>query len=67
MQEQNLPYIKLGMQLVLSNLLNENKIFKKFSDLSGVELNNDSEIFEEIEEFIVNKFIEMHKTKNKNI
>ena len=55
---------KFKMQLALSELLNDNKIFDKFADLVGIELDHNSEIFHEIEEFIVDKLMEMHEENN---
>ena len=46
---------KFRMQLLVAELLSDNKIFNKFSDLAGIELDYDNEIFHEIEEFIVDK------------
>lgn len=55
---------KFRMRLALSELLNDNKIFDKFSYLVGIELDQDNIIFHEIEEFIVDKLMEMHEENN---
>ena len=43
----------------ISRLLNDAEIFDKYAKDIGIELDNDSEIFQEIEEFIVKKIDEM--------
>ena len=55
---------KFRMQLVVAELLSDNKIFDKFSELVGIELDYDSQIFHEIEEFIVDKLMEIHEENN---
>ena len=55
---------KFRMQLVVAELLSDNKIFDKLSDLVGIELEYDSQIFHEIEEFIVDKLMEIHEENN---
>tara|TARA_Y100001937_G_scaffold6754_1_gene8687 strand:+ start:4801 stop:5040 length:240 start_codon:yes stop_codon:yes gene_type:complete len=62
---------KFRMQLFVEEILSDNKIFDKFSELLGIELDHNSEIFhftdckyDEIEEFIVDKLMEIHEENN---
>ena len=45
--------------ITISRLLNDAKVFDRYANAIGIELDNDSEIFQEIEEFIVKKIDEM--------
>ena len=47
--------------ITISRLLNDAKVFDRYANAIGIELDNDSEIFQEIEEFIVKKIDEMVK------
>lgn len=51
-------------QLILSDLLNDAKIFDSFAEATGFQIDNNSMIFHEIEEFIVDKFQEMQEEIN---
>ena len=51
-------------QLILSDLLNDAKIFDRFAEATGFKIDNNSMIFHEIEEFIVDKFEEMQEEIN---
>ncbi len=42
----------------LSDILNESKVFDSYAIRTGIKLNNDSDIWSEIEEFIVDKINE---------
>jgi hypothetical protein len=45
--------------ILVSNILNEGNVFDQIGRVLGIEIDNDSEIFSEIEQFIVEKFDEM--------
>lgn len=45
--------------LTLSNILNNTKIWDKIADALDIELDSNSMVFHEIEEFIVDKLDEM--------
>ena len=51
--------------LILSDLLNDAKIFDRFAEATGFQVDNNSMIFHDIEEFIVDKFEEMQEEINK--
>ena len=44
---------------IVSEILNDTKAYNKIGEALGIEIDNDSDIFREIEEFIVEKFKEM--------
>jgi len=48
---------------IVSNILNDSKVYDKIADALGIELNNDSDIFREIEEYIVEQYDEMDSNK----
>ena len=45
----------------ISTLLEDSKVYEKYAKEIGIELNNDSPIFREIEGFIIEKIDEMFK------
>jgi len=47
----------------VSHVLNDTKAYTKIGEVLGIEIDCDSEIFSEIEEFIVEKFHEMQEEK----
>ena len=51
-------------QLILSELLNDARIFDRLAESMELELDYNSEIFHEIEEFIIDKFDEMQEENN---
>ena len=51
-------------QLILSELLNDARIFDRLAEAMELELDYNSEIFHEIEEFIIDKFDEMQEENN---
>jgi len=51
-------------QILISDLINESKLFQRFENLADVKLNYDSEVFNEIEEFIAKKLIQLEQEKN---
>ena len=51
-------------QLILSELLNDARIFDRLAETMELELDHNSEIFHEIEEFIIDKFDEMQEEIN---
>lgn len=55
---------KNELQSILSDVLNESKVFDRFANLTEFKIDNNSMIFHEIEEFIVEKFIEMQEEIN---
>ena len=48
---------------IVSNILNDSKVYDKIADALGIELNNDSDIFREIEEYIIEQYYEMDSNK----
>lgn len=48
---------------IVSNILNDSKVYDKIAKALGIELDNDSTIFREIEEYIVEQFYEMDSNK----
>ncbi len=44
---------------IVSEILNDTKAYNKIGEALGIEIDNDSDIFREIEEFIVEKFKEI--------
>ena len=48
---------------IVSNILNDSKVYDKIAEALGIELNNDSDIFREIEEYIVEQYDEMGKNR----
>ena len=48
---------------IVSNILNDSKVYDKIADALGIELDNDSTIFREIEQYIVEQFYEMDSNK----
>lgn len=46
---------------VISTLMQDSKVYEKYAKEIGIELNNDSPIFREIEGFIIEKIDEMFK------
>lgn len=48
---------------IVSNILNDSKVYDKIADALGIELNNDSDIFREIEEYIVEQYDEMDSNR----
>ena len=55
---------KKTAQLILGELLNDARIFDRLAEAMELELDYDSQIFHEIEEFIIDKFDEMQKEIN---
>ena len=51
-------------QLILSELLNDARIFDRLAEATELEIDNNSMIFHEIEEFIIDKFDEMQEEIN---
>ena len=51
-------------QIRVSNILNESKVWIKIERALGIEIDTDSGIFSEIEEFIVEKFEEMENLRD---
>ena len=51
-------------QLILSELLNDARIFDRLAKSMELELDYNSEIFHEIEEFIIDKLDEMQEENN---
>jgi hypothetical protein len=45
--------------ITISRILNDAKVFDRYANAIGIELDNDSPIFQEIEEFIVKKIDEV--------
>ena len=48
---------------IISNILNDSKVYDKIADALGIDNDNDSEIFREIEEYIVEQYDEMDKNR----
>lgn len=48
---------------IVSNILNDSKVYDKIADALGIEIDNNSEIFREIEEYIIERFEEMDEDK----
>ena len=46
---------------LISTLMQDSKVYEKYAKEIGIELNNDSPIFREIEGFIIEKIDEMFK------
>lgn len=57
---------KNQLQVILSDVLNESKVYDRFANLTNFKIDNDSPIFDDIEEFIVKKFIEMNEEIKNN-
>lgn len=47
----------------VSNILNDSKVYDLIGKALGIELDNDSPIFREIEEYIIEQFDEMDSNK----
>lgn len=50
--------------ILVSNILNDTKAYTKIGEVLGIEPDNNSMIFHEIEEFIVEKYKEMLEENN---
>lgn len=48
---------------IVSNILNDSKVYDKIAEALGIELNNDSDIFREIEEYVVEQYDEMDNNR----
>ena len=48
---------------IVSNILNDTKVYDKIADALGIDNDNDSEIFREIEEYIVEQYDQMDKNR----
>ena len=48
---------------IVSNILNDSKVYDKIAEALGIKTDNDSEIFREIEEYIVEQYDEMDKNR----
>ena len=48
---------------IVSNILNDTKVYDKISEALGIDNDNDSEIFREIEEYIVEQYDEMDNNR----
>jgi len=49
---------------IVSNILNDSKVYDKIADALGIDNDNDSEIFREIEEYIVEQYDEMDNNRD---
>tara|TARA_R110001606_G_scaffold291687_1_gene439617 strand:- start:1651 stop:1899 length:249 start_codon:yes stop_codon:yes gene_type:complete len=49
---------------IVSNILNDSKVYDKISEALGIKADNDSEIFREIEEYIVEQYDEMDNNRD---
>ena len=47
----------------VSNILNDSKVYDKIAEALGIEIDADSEIFREIEEYIIGQFYEMEDNR----
>ena len=52
------------LTIKISNILNETKAYTRIGRALEIEINSDSEIFHEIEEFILEKYQEMEEKEN---
>ena len=48
---------------IVSNILNDSKVYDKIAEALGIELNNNSDIFREIEEYVVEQYDEMDNNR----
>lgn len=48
-------------KLILGELLNDAKIYERLAEVMQLQLDYDSQVFHEIENFIINKLDEMQK------
>lgn len=48
---------------IVSNILNDSKVYDKIADALGIKADNDSDIFRDIEEYIVEQYDEMDKNR----
>tara|TARA_R110001632_G_scaffold175184_1_gene294904 strand:- start:954 stop:1199 length:246 start_codon:yes stop_codon:yes gene_type:complete len=51
-----------GLEIV-SNILNDSKVYNKIAKALGIKLDPDSDIFKEIEEYIVEQYDEMDNNR----
>ena len=48
---------------IVSNILNDSKVYDKIAEALGIKCDNDSDIFREIEEYIVEQYDEMDNNR----